>query len=112
MTQQHFTPFCRHLHKYTLCLLVVCRGRLEGGVVGTAWCELSACYVCAWGMSYVVGGCNVQWSCYTEHGGYGLSCLYAETVKCMSSAGSVWYVGFNYVMNMDMANMDRWKTVK
>ena len=29
----------------------------------------------------------------TEHGRYGLSCLYAETVESMSSAGSVWYVG-------------------
>ena len=29
---------------------------------------------------YVVGGCNVQCTCYTEHGRYGLSCLYAEAV--------------------------------
>ena len=28
----------------------------------------------------VVGGCNVQCTCYTEHGRYGLSCLYAEAV--------------------------------
>ena len=28
----------------------------------------------------------------TEHGRYGLSCLYAETVETMSSAGYVWYV--------------------
>ena len=32
--------------------------------------------------------------CYTEHG---LSCLYAENVECMSSAGSVWYVGVKVV---------------
>ena len=30
-------------------------------------------------VGYVVGGCNVQCTCYTEHGRYGLSCLYAET---------------------------------
>jgi len=34
-----------------------------------------------------VGGCNVQCSCYTEHGRYGLSCLYAETVECVSVYG-------------------------
>ena len=40
-----------------------------------------------------MGGCNVQCSCYTEHGRYmGMFCLYAETLECMSSAGSVWYV--------------------
>ena len=50
---------------------------------------------CAWGVGYVVGGCNVQFTCCTEHGRYGLSCLYslsclyAETVKSMSSAGFV-----------------------
>ena len=32
-------------------------------------------------MGYVVGGCNVYCSCYTEHGRYGLSCLHAETVE-------------------------------
>ena len=42
-------------------------------------------------MGYVVGGCNVQCTCYTEHGTYGLSCLYAEAVESMSSARSVWY---------------------
>ena len=36
----------------------------------------------------LVGGCNVHCSCYTEHGRYGLSCLYAETMECMSSTGS------------------------
>ena len=39
-------------------------------------------------MGYVVGGCNVQCACYTEHGRYSLSCLYAKTVESMSSAGS------------------------
>ena len=28
-----------------------------------------------------------------EHGRYDLSCFYAENVECMSSAGSVCYVG-------------------
>ena len=48
----------------------------------------------AWGVGYVVGGCNVQCilASYTEHGRYGLSCLYAETVETMSSAGYVWYM--------------------
>ena len=46
-------------------------------------------------MSYVVGGCNVVAILSMT---YGLSCLpYAETVECMSSARSVWYVGV-YVM--------------
>ena len=36
-------------------------------------------------MNYVVGGCNVQCTCYTQHGRYGLSCLYAETVESMST---------------------------
>ena len=31
-------------------------------------------------MGYVVGGCTVQCTCYTEHGRYGLSCPYVETV--------------------------------
>ena len=35
-------------------------------------------------------GCNVQCTCYTEHGT--LSCLYTKTVETMSSAGYVWYV--------------------
>ena len=44
----------------------------------------------AWGVSYVVG---LQSSCCTGHGRYGLSCLYVETVECMSSAGSTSMVG-------------------
>jgi len=43
-------------------------------------------------VGYTVGDCNVKCTCYTEHGRYGLSCLYAVTVESMSSAGSVWYV--------------------
>ena len=35
---------------------------------------------------------KLQCGYYTEHGRYGLTCLYAETVECMSSAGSVWYL--------------------
>ena len=49
-------------------------------------------------MGYVVGGCNVQCTCYTEHGRCGLSCLYAETVESMSSAGSVSYVWYVWYM--------------
>ena len=75
-------------------------------------------------MGYVVGGCNVQCSCYTEHGRYGLSHLYAETVESMSSAGSVWYVwvcmvyglygmlevNCEILLLLNMVDMDRWKT--
>ena len=48
---------------------------MEGSVVGSAW-----------GVGYVVGGCNVQCTRCTEHGRYG---LYAETVESMSSASWV-----------------------
>ena len=43
-----------------------------------------------WVMLWVAAMYNVL---ATEHGRYGLSCLYAETVESMSSAGSVLYVG-------------------
>ena len=46
----------------------------------------SACS-CVWRLSYVVDNCKVV---ATEHGRYGLSCTYVETIKCMSSAGSVY----------------------
>ena len=39
----HLVPFCHHLHKYALCLLVVCRERLwkaVGSVVVGVWCIL------------------------------------------------------------------------
>ena len=39
-----------------------------------------------------MGGCNVQCTCYTDQGRYGLSCLYPETVESVSSAGSVRYI--------------------
>ena len=45
-----------------------------------------------------VAACNVQCTCYTEHGRYGLSCLYAETVESMSSAGSIRYVWYVWYM--------------
>ena len=44
-----------------------------------------------WVMLWVAAMYNVLAS-YTEHGRYGLSCLYAETVETMSSAGSIWYM--------------------
>ena len=44
--------------------------------------------------------CGLQCSCYTEHGRYGLSCLYAETVECMSLYGmyGIWSVGVEVVL--------------
>ena len=45
----------------------------------------SACS-CIWRLSHVVESSNVV---ATEHGRYGLSCTYVESVECMSSAGSV-----------------------
>ena len=44
-----------------------------------------------WVMLWVAAMYNVLAS-YTEHGRYGLSCLYAETVETMNSAGYVWYM--------------------
>ena len=75
-------PFGSRLHKYALCVCCVQRV-VEGSVVGSAG---SACW-CAWGVGYVVGGCNVQCSFHTEHGRFGISCMYAETVDCMSLYG-------------------------
>ena len=37
-------------------------------------------------MEIVVDSCNVV---ATEHGRYGMSCTYVDTIECMSSAGSV-----------------------
>ena len=83
MTPQHFHTIptsCAILPSLTQ---ICCVQRVvEGSVVGSAG---SACW-CAWGVGYVVGGCNVQCTCYTDHGRRGLSCLYAETVESMSSA--------------------------
>ena len=64
----------------------------------------------SWGVGYVVGGCNVQCSRYTEHGRYGRSCLYAETVECMSSAGSE--LCCKILLLLNMADMDQRKTVE
>ena len=58
--------------------------------------------------------CGLQCSCYTEHGRYGLSCLYAETVECMSRLGLYGMFGFklchDILLLLNMADMDRWKT--
>ena len=43
-------------------------------------------------MSYVVGGCKVV-AILSMADMVCLDCMYGETVECMSSAGSVWYVG-------------------
>ena len=76
-------------------------------------------------MGYVMEGCNVQCSCFTECGRYGLSCLRTETVESMSSAESVWYVcmvcmvyGLYDVFEsklcceilLNTVDMDQWKT--
>ena len=53
-------------------------------------------------MGYVVGGCNVQCTCCTEHGRYGLPCLYAETVESMSSASCVCTVCMVCMVHMYM----------
>ena len=37
-------------------------------------------------METVVDSCNIV---ATEHGRYGISCTYVETVECISSAGCV-----------------------
>jgi len=87
MTPQHFhtistscaiLPPCTYTNM--LCVFLSCVQRVvEGSVVGSAE---SACWR-AWGVGYVVGGCNVQCTCYTEHDRCGLFCLYAETVESM-----------------------------
>ena len=81
MTPQHFHTFptpCAILPPLTqICFaffLVVCRGLWKA-----VWWVVLGVHV-AWGVGYVVGGCNVQCTCYIEHGRCGLSCLYAETV--------------------------------
>ena len=51
-------------------------------------------------MGHVVGGCNVQCTCCTEHSRYGLSCLHAETVESMSSASWVCMVCMVHVFDM------------
>ena len=58
-----------------LCVFLSCVQRVvEGSVVGSAGECMLVC------MGYVVGGSNVQCTCYIEHGRCGLSCLYAQTV--------------------------------
>jgi len=70
-----------------VCLLVVCRGLWKA-----VWWVVLVVHFDVHG--YVVDGCNVQGTCYTELGRYGLSCLYAETVEFMCSDGSVWFVWY------------------
>ena len=77
----------------------------------------------ALGVGYVVDGCNVQYTCYTEHGRYGLSsCLYAElwsscAVMGLYSMYGIWtvYVGVyvmlqNFIATEHSIGMDQWKT--
>ena len=73
----HSYILCHFAAAYTnmLCVFVSCVQRVvEDSVVS------------AWVMFWVAAIYNVL---ATEHGRYGLSCLYAETVESMSSAGSV-----------------------
>ena len=71
-----------------VCVLVVCRGLWKA-----VWWVVLGVFVDVHGdsrgVSYTVGGCKLQCTWYTERGRYGLSCLCAETVESMSSAGSV-----------------------
>ena len=58
-----------------------------------------------------MGCCNA--CSYTEHGRYGMSWLYAETVECMSNAGSVCMVCWSFklcceiLLLLNMAGMGR-----
>ena len=74
-----------------------------------------------------MGGCNVQCTCYTEHGRYGLSCLYAEAVhgvheQCMLGLYGmygVWCMVYGLfklcceiLLLLNIVDMDQWKTVE
>ena len=84
------------------------------GCIGSAGCEVhvdvhGSELCCEW----------LQVNCYTEHDRYGLPCLYAETVECMSSAGSVWYVGVEVLLWNFVATehgryklSSKWKTME
>ena len=68
-------------YTYQTCFVFVsCAQRVVEGKWDGQWWVCSACW-CAWGVSYVVGGCNVVAI-------LSMSCLYAETVECISSARS------------------------
>ena len=87
------TTILSHYH-YILChfaatlLFVSCVQRrvVEGSGVSSGGCVVHF-DVHAWGVSYVVGGCNVVAALRMA------DMVYAETMECMSSAGSVWYIG-------------------
>ena len=58
---------------------------VEGSGVGSGGCVVHVDVhgervICRW----------LKCSCYTKHCRYGLSCLYAKTMECMSSTGSIW----------------------
>ena len=61
------------------------------------------------GSEIVVGGYNVHCSCCTEHGRYGLSSLYAETVECSEQC---WVCtvcwSLSYVVKFIAAEHDRY----
>ena len=86
MTPQRFAH-C--LHKYAF---VSCMHRdVESSVVSACWC--------AWGVGYVVGGCN-QWrsECtkYLLYWAWHMVCL--ACVQKLWSAGSVWYMVCIYTL--------------
>ena len=112
MTPQHFHTIpssCAILLPLTqICsarFLIVCRGLWKA-----VWWEVLGVHVDVHELrvGYVVGGCNVQCSCCTEHGRYGLSCLYAETVESMSSASWVCMVCMVCMVHMYMVCLICW----
>ena len=105
---------CHFAATYTnvLCVCSCLQKRVvEGSGVGSAGCEVHVDVHGECVMLWIAAMYNVV-AIYTEHGRYGLSCLYAETVECMSSAGSVWLLGFNLcpeillLLNMAVGSME------
>jgi len=72
---------------------------VESSVAGSAGSVVHVDVYGEWVM-LIVGGCNVQSSCYTEPGRYGLSCMYAEAVECTSLYGmyGIWSIGVEVML--------------
>ena len=112
MTPQYFNTIpasCAILPPLTqlcfVCLLVMCRG-LQKAV----WWVVLGVHVDVhgeWVMLWVASMCNAC-TCCTEHGRYGLSCLYAATVEFMSSASWVCMVCMVCMVHMYMACLICW----
>ena len=60
----HLVPFCHHLHKYALCLLVVCREGLWKAVheVGSGGCVVCFDVHGEWVMLWVAAMCLLYWA--------------------------------------------------